>query len=89
MHYSWNQIQPSLDAFDKENQRVQKIDAANRTAYENAVAKMQQRLTLYAQLRNAVQPADASDWPAELAAYEKIDSRRRRRHQSATGRQGV
>ena len=72
MHFSWNQIQPSLDAFDKENQRVQKIDAANRTAYENAVAKMQQRLTLYAQLRNAVQPADASDWPAELAAYEKM-----------------
>jgi cytochrome c-type biogenesis protein CcsB len=72
INYSWNQIQPSLDAFDKENKRVQKIDAANRTAYENGVAKMQQRLTLYAQLRNAVQPADASDWPAELAAYEKL-----------------
>ena len=72
INYSWNQIQPSLDTFDKENQRIQKIDAANRTAYENGVAKMQQRLTLYAQLRNAVQPADASDWPAELAAYEKM-----------------
>ena len=71
-HYSWNQIQPSLDAFDKENQRIQKIESANRTAYENAVAKMQQRLTLYVQLRNAVQPADASDWPAELTAYEKM-----------------
>jgi ABC-type transport system involved in cytochrome c biogenesis permease subunit len=51
---------------------VQKIDAAGRTAYENAVAKIQQRLTLYVQLRNAVQPADAPDWPAELAAYEKM-----------------
>jgi ABC-type transport system involved in cytochrome c biogenesis permease subunit len=72
MHFSWNQIQPSLETFDKENQRVQKIDAANRTTYENAVARMQQRLTLYVQLRNTVQPADASDWPAELAAYEKM-----------------
>ena len=72
MHFSWNQIQPSLDSFDKENQRVQKIEATNRTAYENAIAKMQQRLTLYVQLRNAVQPADAQDWPAELAAYEKM-----------------
>ena len=72
MHFSWNQIQPSLESFDKENQRVQKIDAANRTTYENAVARMQQRLTLYVQLRNTVQPADASDWPAELAAYEKM-----------------
>jgi ABC-type transport system involved in cytochrome c biogenesis permease subunit len=72
MHFSWNQIQPSLENFDKENQRVQKIDAANRTTYENAVARMQQRLTLYVQLRNTVQPADASDWPAELATYEKM-----------------
>ena len=72
INYSWNQIQPSLDVFDKENQRVQKIDSANRTAYENAIAKMQQRLTLYVQLRNAVQPADAQDWPGELTAYEKM-----------------
>jgi len=72
MHFSWNQIQPSLDVFEKENERVQKIEAANRTAYENAVAKMHQRLMLYAQLKNALQPADAQDWPAELAAFEKM-----------------
>jgi ABC-type transport system involved in cytochrome c biogenesis permease subunit len=71
-HYSWNQLQPSLATFDKENERVQKIEAANRTAYENAIAKMHQRLSLYAQLRNAVQPAGAQDWPAELAAYEQM-----------------
>jgi len=71
-HYSWNQIQPSIDTFEKENQRVQKIEAANRTAYENAIVKLHERLTLYAQLRNAVQPADAQDWPTELAAYEKL-----------------
>ena len=71
-HYSWNQMQSSLAAFDKENERVQKTEAASRTAYENAIAKMHQRLSLYARLRNAVQPADARDWPAELAAYEQI-----------------
>ncbi len=46
-HYSWNQIQPSLEAFDKENKRVQGVDAVSRTAYENAIVKMQQRLSLY------------------------------------------
>ena len=71
-HYSWNQIQPTLDTFDKENQRVQKIESANRTAYENAIIKLHQRIMLYAQLKNAVQPADAQDWPAELAAYEAL-----------------
>jgi len=71
-HYSWNQIQPSLDIFDKENQRVQNVESANRTAFDNAVAKMHRRLTLYVRLKNAVQPADAQDWPAELAAFEKL-----------------
>ena len=71
-HYSWNQIEPSLDLFDKENQRVQKVESARRTAYDNAVAKLQRRLTLYVQLRNTLQPADAQDWPAELAAFEKL-----------------
>ncbi len=71
-HYSWNQIQPLLETFDKENERVQKVESTSRTAYENAIAKMHERLTLYATLKNAVQPADAQDWPAELAAYEKL-----------------
>ncbi len=71
-HYSWNQITPAIDAFERENERVQKIEAANRTAYENAVAKLHERLTLYAQLKNAVQPAGMPDWPAELDAFEKM-----------------
>ena len=71
-HYSWNQISANIDTFEKENERVQKVEAANRTAYENAIAKMHERLTLYAQLKNAVQPAGVPDWPAELAAYEAL-----------------
>ncbi len=71
-HFSWNQIAANIENFDKENVRVQKIESANRTAYENAVAKLHQRIMLYAQLKNAVQPAAAQDWPAEFAAFEKI-----------------
>ncbi|HEX4350476.1 MAG TPA: cytochrome C biogenesis protein, partial [Verrucomicrobiae bacterium] len=68
-HYSWNQIQPMLETFSKENERVQKVEAATRTAYENAIAKMEERLMLYASLRNTVEPAGAQNWPEELAAY--------------------
>ncbi len=71
-HYSWNQIQPSLDTLDRENQRVQAIEPANRSAYENAIVTMHNRLFLYVQLKNTVQPADARNWPAELAAFEKL-----------------
>jgi ABC-type transport system involved in cytochrome c biogenesis permease subunit len=70
-HYSWNQIQPSLETLEKENDRVEKIESASRTAYENAISKLHERLMLYAQLKNTIQPADAQDWPAELAAFEQ------------------
>jgi ABC-type transport system involved in cytochrome c biogenesis permease subunit len=71
-HYSWNQISPMFDTFSKENERVQKTESANRTAYENAVVKMEERLQRYATLRNTIQPAGAEDWPAELEAYENL-----------------
>jgi ABC-type transport system involved in cytochrome c biogenesis permease subunit len=71
-HYSWNQIKPMLDTLGKENERVQKSEAATRTAYENAIAKMEDRLQLYVSLKNALQPEGAQDWPAELAAYVQL-----------------
>jgi len=72
-HYSWNQLQPALDAFSSENARIATNTVAeSRSAYERAVVKMNRRIFLYAQLKNAVQPADAQDWPVELAAYEKL-----------------
>jgi ABC-type transport system involved in cytochrome c biogenesis permease subunit len=71
-HFSWNQIAVNNEALERENQRVQKIASADRTAFESAVAKMHERLGVYAQLKNAVQPEGASDWPAKLDAFEKM-----------------
>ena len=71
-HYSWNQISPMFETFSKQNQQVQAKEAGSRTAYDNAVVKMQERLQLYASLRNSVQPAGAQDWPAELDQFMKL-----------------
>lgn len=71
-HYSWNQIAPSLDAFDRENTRVEQIESASRSAYENDVIKVHDRMVLYAQLKNTIQPDDAQDWKQELADYEGL-----------------
>lgn len=70
--YSWNQIAPVLDAFDKENDRVEKIESATRNAYERDVIKVHERMELYAQLRNTIQPQDSQNWKQELADYEGI-----------------
>jgi ABC-type transport system involved in cytochrome c biogenesis permease subunit len=70
-HYSWNQFVPSIQAFDAENERIEtNVPAASRNAYERAVIKVHERLELYAQLKNTVQPQDAGDWPAEIARYQ-------------------
>jgi ABC-type transport system involved in cytochrome c biogenesis permease subunit len=71
-YYSWNQIQPALDVFDRENERVDKIEPASRNAYEHAVVKMRERLELYARLGNTLQPPDAQNWNREVAEYENL-----------------
>ncbi len=71
-HYSWNQIAPALDAFDKENQRVEQIESASRDAYERDVIKVHARMALYAQLKNTIQPQDAQNWKQELTDYESL-----------------
>ena len=69
-HYSWNQIIPSLHAFNDEDARIEtNVPSGSRTAYDNDVVKVHDRLTLYAQLRNTIQPEDSQNWKQELADY--------------------
>jgi ABC-type transport system involved in cytochrome c biogenesis permease subunit len=71
-HYSWNQIAAAFDLLNKENERVQKIESVQRSAYEAAVSKVFERLMLYQQLKNTVQPQDVPNWPEELANYQAL-----------------
>jgi ABC-type transport system involved in cytochrome c biogenesis permease subunit len=71
-HYSWNQISASFDLLNKENERVQKIESVQRSAYEQAVVKVYDKLMLYEQLKNALQPQDVPDWKQELANYQAL-----------------
>jgi ABC-type transport system involved in cytochrome c biogenesis permease subunit len=70
--YSWNEIQPALQSLDSETARIEKIEASQRNAYEKAVMKVRERLWLYVQLKNTVQPENADNWPQELADFEKL-----------------
>jgi ABC-type transport system involved in cytochrome c biogenesis permease subunit len=72
-HYSWNQIAPSLDAFNGEATRIETNDpSASRGAYENDVVKVHDRLELYAQLKNTIEPEDSPNWKQEQADYEAL-----------------
>jgi len=71
-HYSWNEIAPSFDLINKENDRVQKIESAARSAYEQAVGKVFEKLLLYQELKNTLQPQDVPDWKQQLADYQAL-----------------
>ncbi|MEY2466733.1 MAG: hypothetical protein QOD03_1254 [Verrucomicrobiota bacterium] len=71
-HYSWNQIQPSLQKLDQESQRISAIESSHRNSYERAVVKMRERLVIYLRQKNTLQPSDADNWAQELADYEKL-----------------
>lgn len=73
-HYSWAQIEPAFQALDQETERIEneKKEASQRNSYENAVLKMRERLALYVQLKNAVQPEDAQNWAQEVSDYEVL-----------------
>jgi len=71
-HYSWNEIAPSFDLINKENDRVQKIESAARSAYEQGVGKVFEKLMLYQELKNTLQPQDVQDWKQQLADYQTM-----------------
>jgi cytochrome c-type biogenesis protein CcsB len=59
-HYSWAEIQPGLHALDVETERIEndKKEASQHNAYEKAALKIRERLWLYVQLKNTVEPED-------------------------------
>lgn len=72
-HFSWMQIQPSLHALDDETSRImeEKKDASTRTAYEKSAIKMREKLYLYLQLKNTIEPEDI-DLKSELAKLQSL-----------------
>ncbi|HZF01842.1 MAG TPA: cytochrome c biogenesis protein CcsA [Methylomirabilota bacterium] len=77
-HYSWNQIQTSFDALERESRRISEREASHvtessqRTPFERAVMKVYERAVLYTQLKNTIQPQNSDNWKQELADYENL-----------------
>lgn len=72
-YYSWDEIQPGLHEFDTETKRIadEKKDESQQTAYEKAAIKMRERLWLYIQLKNTLQPEDV-DLKSEVQKLQSV-----------------
>lgn len=73
-HYSWNQISPGFKEIEDQAKQIfqTKKDESQRNAFDRAVLKLRNALTLYLRLKNTVHPQDTTNFVAELAAFESV-----------------
>jgi ABC-type transport system involved in cytochrome c biogenesis permease subunit len=69
--YSFTELQPQLDEIGKQADRIEKIESANRTAFESQLMKLYDMLNLYQRLQVSLKPPATDDFAAELEAYQK------------------
>jgi len=70
-YYSFNQLKPQLAEVEKQAERIDKIESANRTVFESQLMKLYEMLNLYQRLGVSLKPPGTDDFAAELDAYQK------------------
>ena len=70
-YFSFHQLQPGFDELHQEATRIDKIETAERTAFERQVMKLYQGMMLYQRLKMSLRPTSSDDFAAELNGYEK------------------
>ncbi len=70
-YYTWNQLKGVEAEIRRQGGQASRVDAPLRTPLQQQVLKLANAVVLYDHLKNTVQPADATDFAAELADFEK------------------
>ena len=70
-YYSFNQLRPQADEIEKQADRIEPIDASNRTVFESQLMKLYEMMNLYQRLEVSLKPPGSDDFAAELDAYQK------------------
>jgi ABC-type transport system involved in cytochrome c biogenesis permease subunit len=70
-YYSFNQLRPQADEIEKQADRIEKIESANRTVFESQLMKLTDTMNLYERLEVSLKPPVTDDFAAELDAYLK------------------
>jgi ABC-type transport system involved in cytochrome c biogenesis permease subunit len=69
--YSFNQLRPQADEIEKQSDRIDKIESANRTVFESQLMKLTDAMNLYERLEVSLKPPVTDDFAAELEAFQK------------------
>ena len=70
-YYSFNELRPQADEIEKQSDRIDKIESANRTVFESQLMKLTDAMNLYERLEVSLKPPVTDDFAAELEAFQK------------------
>jgi len=71
-YFSFAEFAPFLQKIDQQGEESEKLESVQRSAYQNAILNLRNALVLYQRLKNSVQPADATNFSAELQNFVSI-----------------
>jgi hypothetical protein len=69
-YFSFSELSPFLQKIEEQGEESEKLESAQRSAYQNAILNLRNGLVLYVRLKNSVQPEDALNFAGELQVFE-------------------
>ncbi len=69
--FSYNQLRPQLAELDRQARLADGVEDPQRSQFQKQLLTVRDHVVLYLQLKTSVQIPDATDFAAELAAFEK------------------
>jgi cytochrome c-type biogenesis protein CcsB len=70
-YYAFVELKPQYEEIGRQAERIEKIEAANRTSFERQLMKLYSAVTLYQRLQVSLKPLKTDDFAAELSEFEK------------------
>jgi ABC-type transport system involved in cytochrome c biogenesis permease subunit len=68
-YFSFAELSPFLKQIDEQGEQSEKLQSAERSAFQSAVLNLRNALVLYQRLENSLQPEAAHDFTKELDSY--------------------
>lgn len=71
-HFSFAELRPHFRAITEAYQLAEPVEAKLRTQFQHHIIDLYHRLILFQNLKNTLQPEDASDFAQEVAHYQSL-----------------
>ncbi len=68
-YFSFTELGPFLKQIDDQGEQSEKLEAVQRSAYQNEIVNLRNRLVLYQRLKNSLRPEDAHDFSTEIDTF--------------------